>query len=69
LQATIAHHGIVLNNPDPEFTSINFFPQWFIVVIANIPPTIDALACVDPVGEFFRILKVKFPIKSFEKKL
>jgi hypothetical protein len=27
LQATIAHHGIVLNNPDPVPTLINLSPQ------------------------------------------
>jgi hypothetical protein len=67
LQAAIAHHGIVPNYPDPVPTSINLFPQQFIVATANIPFTTDALAFVDPVGEFFRILELEFPIKSSEK--
>jgi hypothetical protein len=67
LQAAITHHGIVPNNPNPVFTSVNFSPQQLIVVIANIPPTIDAPAFADLVGEFFRVLELEFPIKSFEK--
>jgi hypothetical protein len=55
------------NNPDPVPTSVNIFPQQLIVAIANIPPTIDAPAFADPVGEFFRILELEFPVKSFEK--
>jgi hypothetical protein len=50
-------------------TSVNLFPQQLIVVIANIPPTIDAPTFVDPVGEFFRVLELEFSVKSFEKKL
>jgi hypothetical protein len=53
LQATIAHHGIVPNNPDPVRTSVNLSPQQLIIVITNIPPTIDALTFVNLVGEFF----------------
>jgi hypothetical protein len=67
LQATIAHHGTVPNNPYSVPTSVNFFPQQLITTIANILPTIDAPTFVDPVGEFFRVLEVEFPIKSFEK--
>jgi hypothetical protein len=66
-QAAIAHHGIVLNNPDPVPTSVNLFPQQLIVATANIPPTINAPGFADPVGEFFRILELEFPVKSFEK--
>jgi hypothetical protein len=66
LQATIAHHGIVPNNPDPVPTSENLSPQQLIVVIANIPPTIHALAFTDLVREFFRVLELEFPIKSSE---
>jgi len=51
------------NNPNPVPTSINLSPQQFIVV-ANIPPTIDALAFVDLVGEFFWVLKLEFSVKS-----
>jgi hypothetical protein len=57
----------VPNNPDLVPTSVNLFPQQLIVATANIPPTIDEPAFVDPVGEFFRILKLEFPVKSFEK--
>jgi hypothetical protein len=53
LQTTITHHGTLPNNPDPVPTSINLSPQQLIVTTANIPPTIDALAFVDPVGDFF----------------
>jgi hypothetical protein len=67
LQATIAHHKTVLNNPNPVPTLINFSLQQFIVATANIPPTIDVPAFVDPVAEFFRILKLKFLVKSSEK--
>jgi hypothetical protein len=48
-------------------TSINLFLQQFIVIIANNPPTIGAPAFANPVGEFFRILELEFPVKSFEK--
>jgi hypothetical protein len=34
--------------------------------MANIPPTIDPPAFVDPVGEFFRVLELEFSIKSSE---
>jgi hypothetical protein len=39
LQATIAHHGNVLNNPDSVPTLVNLSPQQLIVATANIPPT------------------------------
>jgi len=67
LQAAIAHHGTVPNNLDPVPTSINLSPQQLIAITTNIPPTTDAPAFTDPVGEFFRILELEFPIKSFEK--
>jgi hypothetical protein len=53
LQTAIAHHGTVLNNPDPVPTSVNLFPQQLIATTANIPPTTDAPAFADLVGEFF----------------
>jgi hypothetical protein len=53
LQAAIAHHGIVPNNPDSAPTLINLSLQQLIVVTANIPPTINALVFADLVGEFF----------------
>jgi hypothetical protein len=59
----------VPNNPDPVPTSVNLFPQQLIAAIANIPPTTNASAFIDPVREFFRILKLEFPVKSSEKNL
>jgi hypothetical protein len=67
LQATIAHHGTVPNNPDPVPTSVNLSLQQLITTIANIPPTTDVLAFVVPMGEFFRIFELEFPVKSSEK--
>jgi hypothetical protein len=67
LQIAIAHHGTVPNNPDLVPISVNLFFQQFIATTANIPPTIDAPTFADPVGEFFRVLELEFPIKSFEK--
>jgi hypothetical protein len=66
-QATIAHHGTVPNNPDPVPTLINLSPQQLIVATANIPRTIDAVAFANPVGEFFRVLELKFLVKSYKK--
>ncbi len=57
------------NNPDPVPTSINLSPQQLIVATTNIPPTTNAPAFVDWVGEFFRILELEFPVKSSEKNL
>jgi hypothetical protein len=67
LLAAIAHHGTVPNNPDPVPTSVNLSPQQLIAVTANIPPTINAAAFVDPVGEFLRVLELEFSVKSSEK--
>jgi hypothetical protein len=53
----------VPNNPDPVPISINLSPQQLIIIIANNPPTIDAPTFAHPVGEFFRVLELKFPIK------
>jgi hypothetical protein len=53
LQATIAHHGTLPNNLDPIPTLVNLTLQQLIATTSNIPPTIDALAFADPVGEFF----------------
>jgi hypothetical protein len=53
LQAAIAHNGTVPNNLNPIPISINLSPQQLIVVTTNIPPTIDAAAFANPVGEFF----------------
>jgi hypothetical protein len=62
LQAIIAHHGIMFNNFDLVPISINLFSQQLIVTTVNIPPTIDAPAFVDPVGEFFQVLELEFLI-------
>jgi hypothetical protein len=66
LQAAIAHHGTVPNNPNPVPTSVNLSPQQLIAATANIPPTTNAPAFADPMGEFFRILELEFPVKSSE---
>ncbi len=66
-QAAIAHHGTVPNNPDPILILVNLSLQQLIAAIANIPPTIDAQAFVNPMGEFFQILELEFPVKNSEK--
>jgi hypothetical protein len=43
----------VPNNPDSVPISVNLSLQQLIVGIANIPPTIDAPAFANPMGEFF----------------
>jgi hypothetical protein len=58
LQATIAHHGIMPNNPNLVPTSINLFPQQLIVITTNILPTINAPTFVYSMGEFFRNLEL-----------
>jgi hypothetical protein len=50
-------------------TLVILFFQQFIVAIANIPPTMDAPTFTNPVGEFFRILELEFPIKNSKKNL
>ncbi len=67
LQATITHHGTVPNNPDPVPILVVLSPQQLIAATTNIPPTINVPAFADPVGEFFRILELEFPVKSSEK--
>ncbi len=57
------------NNSDSVPTSINLSPQQLIAITANIPSTINASTFVDPVREFFRVLKLEFMVKSFEKNL
>ncbi len=61
------HHGTLPNNPNSVPIVVNCFPQQLIVAITNIPRTIDALAFVDLVGEFFRVLEFEFLVKSSEK--
>jgi hypothetical protein len=67
LQVAIAYHRIMPNNLDLIPTSINLSPQQLITTSANIPPTMNAPAFVNPVGEFFQVLELEFSIKSFEK--
>jgi len=55
------------NNLDLVPTSINLSPWQLIVVTANILPTIDVLAFADLMGEFFQVLELEFPVKSFLK--
>ncbi len=69
LEVTITHYGIVPNNPNPIPTSINLSLQQFIATTANIPPTIDAPVFANPMGEFFQVLELEFPIKNYEKNL
>jgi len=67
LQVIIAHHGTMPNNPNSLPILVNIFPQQLIATIANIPPTIDAPAFANPMGEFFWILELEFLVKSSEK--
>jgi hypothetical protein len=67
LQAAIAHHGTMPNNPNPIPISVNLSLQQLIVVMANNPPTINASTFADLVGEFFQVLELEFLIKSSEK--
>ncbi len=67
LQAAIAHHGTMFNNPNMVPTLRNIYPQQLIVATANIPPTIDASAFVDPEREFFWVFELEFVVKSSEK--
>jgi hypothetical protein len=53
LQATIAHHGTVPNNPNLVPTSVNLSFQQLIATTTNIPPTIDVPTFANLVGEFF----------------
>ncbi len=55
------------NNRDLVPTSVNISPQQLLGATVNISPTIDAPAFVDLVGEFFRVLELKFMVKSSEK--
>jgi hypothetical protein len=66
LQAAITHHGTMPNNPNSVPTSVNLSFQQLIVATANIPPTIDALAFADPMGELFQVLELKFPVKNYK---
>ncbi len=69
LQATIAHHGTMPNNPNSIPISVNLSPQQLIVATTNILPTTNAPAFADLMGEFFQALELEFLVKSFEKNL
>jgi len=56
LQVATAHHGTLPNNPNPVPISINLSPQQLIVATVNIPPTTDAPAFTDRVGNSFGFL-------------
>jgi hypothetical protein len=56
LQAAIAHHGILPNNPALVPISLNLYLQQPIVVIVNSPPTIDAPTFADQWGNSFEFL-------------
>jgi len=59
----------VPNNPNPIPTLVNLFPQQLITATINIPPTINTLTFVDPMGEFFGVFELEFSVKFFEKVL
>jgi hypothetical protein len=67
LQAAIAHHGTMPNNPNSVPTLVNLSPQQLITTIANILATIDATTFADLMGEFFQVLELEFPVKSSKK--
>jgi hypothetical protein len=56
LQAAIAHNGTMPNNPNLVLSSINLSPQQLITATTNIPPTINASAFANPMGDFFEFL-------------
>jgi hypothetical protein len=58
LQAIIAQHRTMPNNPDLVLISVNLSLQQLIVVIANILTTIDAVAFADRMGELFQVLEL-----------
>jgi hypothetical protein len=69
LQAAIAHHGTMPNNPNPVLISINLSPQQLIVALQTFfPPSMHQLF-TDLVGEFFQVLQLEFPIKISKKNL
>jgi hypothetical protein len=57
------------NNPNLVPTLVNLSPQQLIVATTNIPPTTDAPAFANLVGNFFWVLELEFLVKSFEKNL
>ncbi len=69
LQVAIAYHGTMPNNPNLVPISVNLYLQQLITVTTNIPPTIETLAFADPMGDFFQVLELEFPVKSFKKNL
>jgi hypothetical protein len=63
----VTNHGIVPNNPNSVPTSVTLSLQQLIITTVNIPPTIDAPAFANPMGEFFQVLELEFSVKNFEK--
>jgi len=60
LQAAIAHHETVPNNPDPVPTSVNLSPQQLIVATANfLPPLMRQLLLIQW-GNSFEFLSWNF---------
>jgi hypothetical protein len=55
------------NNSDSILILVNLYVQQFIIVIANILPTIDALAFANPMGEFFQVIEMEFRAKVLKK--
>jgi hypothetical protein len=60
LQTAITAHGNIPDYPAPVPTSVALTPQQLATATTNVPPTINAPASADPVGEFFSILKLYF---------
>jgi hypothetical protein len=60
LQVTIAHHGTMPNNPNPVPTSLNLFPQQFILLPQTfLPPSMHKLL-LSQWGNFFKFLSWNF---------
>jgi len=57
----------VPNNPNLEPTLVTLSLQQLINTTANNPPTIDAPAFANLMGEFFQVLELEFSVKNFEK--
>jgi hypothetical protein len=63
----ITAHRSIPDNPALIPTSVALTPQQLATATANVPHTINAPASADPVGEFFAIPEIEFPVKSSEK--
>jgi hypothetical protein len=67
LQATIAHHGIVRNNPNSGTYFNKTFSSTTHCCYIKHSSHHHAPTFADLVGEFFRVLELEFLVKSFEK--